>query len=190
MYEFDTPEYNALLQNNRRPGSRAVIMIKVHKTSTVSNLSLVTCGLTSFSQSCGYAVPFFNYRAERTKLDEFSMKKEANDNGVLASSSEKQASNGLKAYWIKHGESIDGLPGIQTAFKTARRFDEYTVPADFQPTLTQDVAPTIAEPINLKAEKLRPLTKTMITTILAFGAGVVLSAQVHNIIEHVGSFVP
>ena len=36
VYEFDTPEYNALLQNNRRPGSRSVIMISVHKASTVS----------------------------------------------------------------------------------------------------------------------------------------------------------
>jgi len=168
VYEFDTSEYNALLQNNRTPGSRSVIMIKVHKTAT----------------SCGFAVPFFDYRAERTKHGEVSVKKEANDNGVPVSSPEKQAPDGLKAYWKEYCKSIDGLPAIQTAFKSARRFDEYTIPADFQS------AATIAKPINLKAERSGPLTKTMLMTVLAFGAGVVLSAQVHNIIGQVRSLMP
>ena len=163
-------------------------MIKVHKSSTVSKSSIVnipTCGLTSFSQSCGYAVPFFDYRAERTKLDEFALRKEADD----LASSEQKAPNGLKAYWIKYGKSIDGLPGMQTGFKSARRFDEYTIPEDHS-TLTQDTASTtVADPINLKAKKSDPLTKAMLMTVLAFGAGVVLSAQVHNIIEQVRSFV-
>ncbi len=39
VFEFDTPEYNALISaDKRQPGSRAVIMVDVYKVSTVRYL--------------------------------------------------------------------------------------------------------------------------------------------------------
>jgi hypothetical protein len=46
VHEFDTPEYNALIPlNKRQPGSRSVIMLHVHKASSVHILSLLSLEL-------------------------------------------------------------------------------------------------------------------------------------------------
>ncbi|KAK1235797.1 hypothetical protein PQX77_000970 [Marasmius sp. AFHP31] len=99
VYEFGTPEYNALVPpESRKPGSRSVIMIDVHKAAT----------------SCGYAVPFFEYKAERTKLFEWASDKEKHDHTSSSpQASQDLPSKGLKAYWQKmNTSSFDGLPGM------------------------------------------------------------------------------
>ncbi|KAH7909871.1 hypothetical protein BJ138DRAFT_1154209 [Hygrophoropsis aurantiaca] len=91
VHEFGTPEYHALIPaETRKPGSRAAIVVDIHKVST----------------SCGYAVPFYQFVSHRTQLLRFFDKKES------AESDE----NGLKAYWnLKNLRSLDGLPGLLTA---------------------------------------------------------------------------
>lgn len=103
------------------------------------------------------------------------------DNAALASD---PAFDGLKAYWKKHSRSIDGLPGVQTGFNSTRRFEEYPTPP-FSTAIA-----TANSPTNLKAEQSGPSTKAMLMMTLAFGAGVVLSAQVQNIVGHIGSHLP
>lgn len=102
FYEFGTPEYNALISpETRHPGSRAVIIIDVHKVGT----------------SCGYAVPFYEFKSHRTRLLEFAAKveladieAEEADNAIRQSS---QADSGLKQYWAQqNAQSIDGLLGM------------------------------------------------------------------------------
>ncbi|KAL0565841.1 hypothetical protein V5O48_016179 [Marasmius crinis-equi] len=110
VHEFGTPEYNALIPlESRKPGSRSVIMVDVHKVAS----------------SCGYAVPFFDFKAERSKLLNWATDKEAHDTESSSSAAEV-SSKGLKAYWEKNNRSsLDGLPGmnllpvtIETCFAT------------------------------------------------------------------------
>ncbi|PFH51588.1 hypothetical protein AMATHDRAFT_85010 [Amanita thiersii Skay4041] len=123
VYEFATPEYDASIPiSSRKPGSRAVIMIDVHKVGT----------------SCGYGVPFFDYRAERTRLDEMAAQKESVDNVCPTTTPHPETltddidtspnlpEDGLKLYWSQNNiKSIDGLPALLMAFKSARRFNDH-----------------------------------------------------------------
>ncbi|KAJ7207347.1 hypothetical protein C8J57DRAFT_1151727 [Mycena rebaudengoi] len=100
VYEFGTPEYNSFIPaESRKPGSRSVILIDVHKVST----------------SCGYAVPFFDFKAHRTRLLTWAVRKESID--IEAASTEPPGFvDGLKQYWTKkNAKSLDGLTGLTTA---------------------------------------------------------------------------
>ncbi|KAG7440355.1 uncharacterized protein BT62DRAFT_957155 [Guyanagaster necrorhizus] len=112
FYEFGTPEYNAFIRpETRHPGSRAVIVIDVHKVGT----------------SCGYAVPFYEFKSHRTRLLEYAAKRELAD--IEAEETESpiceppRPDNGLKRYWIKNNlTSIDGLPGMTTGQDSTDKF--------------------------------------------------------------------
>ncbi|KAG7095321.1 hypothetical protein E1B28_006086 [Marasmius oreades] len=97
VFEFGTPEYNALLPpEERQVGSRSIIMVDLHKVAT----------------SCGYAIPFFQFKSHRTKLTEWASNKQAQDCPSLSSLT--LPSDGLKAYWKKsNSASLDGLPGME-----------------------------------------------------------------------------
>jgi hypothetical protein len=76
-------EFSSLIKHfSPNPGTRAIIRIKVERVS----------------DSCGMAVPNFNYKDDRTALDEWALKK-----GV----------DGVKEYRSrKNIHSIDGLEGL------------------------------------------------------------------------------
>ncbi|KZP32025.1 hypothetical protein FIBSPDRAFT_916615 [Athelia psychrophila] len=101
VHEYGTPEYDALIPvSERKPGSRSAIVIDVHKVGT----------------SCGYAVPFYAFQAHRTKLLDFFDRRERADRAE-GGRSEK----GLQAYWAqKNAESMDGMPGLESAFACER----------------------------------------------------------------------
>lgn len=64
------------------PGSRSIIRVRIDRVST----------------SCGYAVPKFDYREERSALDKWAISK---------------GEKGLETYRAaKNAESIDGLPAL------------------------------------------------------------------------------
>ncbi|TRM58558.1 hypothetical protein BD626DRAFT_410417 [Schizophyllum amplum] len=96
FHEFGTPEYNRYIPSGtRRPGSRAVIEISIHRVGT----------------SCGYAVPFYEYTGPRTLLDRCAARFE--------SQTTPDRQNVLRAYWRDHNlKSLDGLPGLQVAHET------------------------------------------------------------------------
>ncbi|KAG8761185.1 hypothetical protein FRC14_006234 [Serendipita sp. 396] len=95
VYEVGTAEYDSFVpRSDRKPGSRAVIKIDIHKVGT----------------SCGYAVPFFSFDRYRTQLEQHFAHKELQDLGHENS----RAPNGMLEYWkTKNTKSIDGLPGLQ-----------------------------------------------------------------------------
>ncbi|KAJ6494070.1 hypothetical protein C8R47DRAFT_397492 [Mycena vitilis] len=99
VYEFGTPEYNTFISpESRKPGSRSVIVVDVHKVGT----------------SCGYAVPFFDFKAHRTRLLTWAMKKE--DLDVNNTAKDSGLVDGLKRYWnTKNTKSLDGLTGLKIA---------------------------------------------------------------------------
>jgi len=97
-FEFGTPEYNDLIPlETRQPGSRAVIMIDVHKVGS----------------SCGYSVPVYEFKSHRTKLMQWADKME----GMTLDAEEQQKSpSGLRSYWVEwNKKSLDGLPGLLVA---------------------------------------------------------------------------
>jgi hypothetical protein len=77
------PEFEALSTHfPPNPGMRAVIRVKVDRVS----------------DSCGMSVPFYNYKEDRTALDDWAAKK-----GI----------EGVREYRLrKNLQSIDGLPGL------------------------------------------------------------------------------
>ncbi|KAG6886655.1 hypothetical protein C0992_002941 [Termitomyces sp. T32_za158] len=106
VFEFGTPEYNALLpEGARHPGSRAAIVLDVFKVAT----------------TCGYSVPFYEFKAHRTQLLEWAAKKEAADRGAelavgFSSATSPRIHAGLKRWWEERNTtSLDGLQGIISA---------------------------------------------------------------------------
>ncbi|KAJ7457221.1 hypothetical protein B0H11DRAFT_1873783 [Mycena galericulata] len=107
VYEFGTPEYSSFIPaESRKPGSRSVIVVDVYKVST----------------SCGYAVPFFDFKAHRTRLLTWAAKKENLDVSE-ANSESSGVVDGLKRYWNKsNSHSLDGLTGLTVAPFTTETF--------------------------------------------------------------------
>ncbi|OJT07933.1 hypothetical protein TRAPUB_1144 [Trametes pubescens] len=128
VHEFGTPEYDALIPAvQRRPGSRAAIVIDVRKVST----------------SCGYAVPMYTFKAERSALAHYSVKMETLDSAFpprflpsadadidaeggapvptvtldTEAGPRVYAKGGLKAWWTGWNvRSLDGLPALRSAY--------------------------------------------------------------------------
>ena len=64
-------------------------------------------------QSCGYSVPYYDFRGERTLLMEYYQKVEARGDPTTL---EPRTDKGLREYWANHNtKSIDGLPGVTCA---------------------------------------------------------------------------
>ncbi|KAG6856523.1 hypothetical protein H0H87_003611 [Tephrocybe sp. NHM501043] len=106
VHEFGTPEYNALLpEGTRHPGSRAAIALDVFKVAT----------------TCGYSVPFYEFKAHRTQLLEWAAKKEAADRDAeltvgYSSATSPHVQTGMKRWWEERNTtSLDGLQGVVTA---------------------------------------------------------------------------
>ncbi|KAJ4490550.1 hypothetical protein J3R30DRAFT_3278074 [Lentinula aciculospora] len=99
VYEYGTPEYNEYISpENRAPGSRAVIVVDVHKVGT----------------SCGYAIPLYEFKTHRNQLLQWAQKRESADDDALREFNEP-SSNGLYSYWKNNNaRSIDGIPGLDS----------------------------------------------------------------------------
>ncbi|KZT40307.1 hypothetical protein SISSUDRAFT_983511 [Sistotremastrum suecicum HHB10207 ss-3] len=95
-YEIGTPEYESYIPfKSRKPGSRAVIVLKIHKVGT----------------SCGYAVPKFDFRQERSLLLDWAGGKERKQ-------TEGSEEGTMAQYWKKkNSKSIDGLLGLEQAIQ-------------------------------------------------------------------------
>ncbi|KAF2192866.1 pyridoxamine phosphate oxidase family protein [Zopfia rhizophila CBS 207.26] len=81
------------------PGSRSIILVDVHQVAT----------------SCGFSVPFYDFKAFRPTLNEFFEKKEkAYLNG--------KADESMDKYWAYKSQlSIDGLPGMKRGYEYAQK---------------------------------------------------------------------
>lgn len=92
VVRVDSPEYNKLMKEQfsdsdiyEASGKRGIIMIDVRRVGT----------------SCGYAVPYYDYRGQRD---------------VLVKVFSKRDEETVKEYWkTKNGFSLDGLPGMRHA---------------------------------------------------------------------------
>ncbi|KAL1747204.1 hypothetical protein HDZ31DRAFT_32535 [Schizophyllum fasciatum] len=96
VHEYGTPEYAKYIPlEKRKPGSRAVILVDIHKVGS----------------SCGYAVPFFEFKSHRNVLEDWAFRRERAEN--------EGTGKGMRDYWLeKNTKSIDGVPGLQSAHET------------------------------------------------------------------------
>lgn len=158
-----------------------------------------------YHQSCGYSVPHFDFKRHRTGLDHFSVRLETEDIKAEAEScaistslssnasavgttfpSDIQISSqaqsyplttkGLKGYWRdKNSKSIDGLPGVVSAFIAPQSFSPIIKTED------QDVKPA-SSVRSLKGEPSRLVPgwepeKHGVVVGFVFGALAVVVAQ-------------
>ncbi|KAH7921509.1 hypothetical protein BV22DRAFT_1038584 [Leucogyrophana mollusca] len=104
VHEFGTPEYDEYIpRENRKPGSRAVIVIDIYKVGT----------------SCGFGVPVYKFEAHRTQLERWCDSLEEFDRKAAAESSLEMHPKGIKSWWTAENlRSHDGLPGLRVAHAT------------------------------------------------------------------------
>lgn len=73
------------------------------------------------TQTCGYSVPFYEFKAHRTHLLEWAAKKEGADRDTeltvgYSSATQPRTQTGMKRWWEERNTtSLDGLPGMVTA---------------------------------------------------------------------------
>ena len=79
------------------PGARAIIVVNVHQVGS----------------SCGYSVPYYEFKDFRNTLNEFFRKKvEGYERG--------KDEDKMERYWAyKNAWSVDGMPGMKCALETA-----------------------------------------------------------------------
>lgn len=176
VHEFGTPEYNEYIPpSNRKAGSRAIIVIDIHKVGT----------------SCGFGVPLYKYETQRTILERWcdgmenfdrdSKPQQApppyDESGALV-----KDPRGIKTWWtVENLASFDGLPALRSAHDSSvppiNTFDKKAP----HPSLAQIRAAEkkAAEPKSSSGEALR--------LVMAFGMGVVVTA---GYVRFVASRVP
>lgn len=79
-----------------RPSDAGWADMRPHFPVTVGDRQIIILNIDSLQTSCGFSIPFFDYRGERPMLEEWAQKK---------------GEEGVRAYWEqKNRVSIDGLP--------------------------------------------------------------------------------
>ncbi|KAK4158992.1 hypothetical protein QBC43DRAFT_138293 [Cladorrhinum sp. PSN259] len=107
VLENMTPEFDAFVKKHEvklLPGARSIILVDIHQAGS----------------SCGFSVPFFEFKDWRTTLNEFfARKSDRYEHG-----DEKES---MPRYWaLKNSESVDGLPGLEVARKVSK--EEHITP--------------------------------------------------------------
>ncbi|KAL1674333.1 hypothetical protein EV122DRAFT_293524 [Schizophyllum commune] len=107
VYEYGTPEYERYIPaEKRKPGSRSVILVDIHKVGS----------------SCGYAVPFMEFKSHRNVLEQWAAHRERDENAG--------SGKGMREYWrTKNTQSIDGVPGLKFAHETEGELKSVGIPA-------------------------------------------------------------
>ncbi|KAF1935767.1 hypothetical protein EJ02DRAFT_116047 [Clathrospora elynae] len=100
--ENGTPAFTSFVQQNNvplLPGSRSIILINVHQCAS----------------SCGFSVPYYDFKAHRNILNDHFRKKEEK----FRAGREEES---IDRYWAyKSQASIDGLPGMKRGVEYAKR---------------------------------------------------------------------
>jgi hypothetical protein len=133
VHEFGTPEYNTLLpEKARHAGSRAAIVLDIVKVSTVRDSVIFTSVTHPASQTCGYSVPFYEFKSHRGQLLQWAAKKEATDRECelaegFSSATSPRVQSGMKRWWEERNtKSLDGLRGLVSAPVTDQVFQPAT----------------------------------------------------------------
>lgn len=101
VLEGDTREFDDFTKKHDVkiiPGSRAIVLVDVHQVGT----------------SCGFSVPFYEFKEFRTTLNEYYARKDAK----FRQGNENES---IPRYWAqKNSWSMDGLPALNVAQKVQK----------------------------------------------------------------------
>ncbi|ROV92360.1 hypothetical protein VMCG_09123 [Cytospora schulzeri] len=102
VLEGDTKEFEDFTKKHDVeiiPGSRAIVLVDIHQVGT----------------SCGFSVPFYEFKDFRTTLNEYYARKDAK----FREGSSKES---IPRYWAqKNSLSMDGLPALHVAQKVRKQ---------------------------------------------------------------------
>jgi len=100
FHEFGTKEYDQYIPaDKRQPGSRAVIIVDVHKVGT----------------SCGWGIPYYQFLSHRPTLNNWA--------GGFERPKSPSAEWDMKKWWrLENTKSIDGLTGLSIAGTSEKPF--------------------------------------------------------------------
>ncbi|KAN0108245.1 pyridoxamine phosphate oxidase family protein [Hyaloscypha variabilis] len=102
VLEYGSKKYEAFVDENKVhaiAGTRAVILVHIHQVGS----------------SCGFSMPFFDFKAFRPTLNEFFEKR-------VAAEQRGNKKDGIERYWaFKNAQSMDGLPGMRRGVETAKK---------------------------------------------------------------------
>lgn len=103
VLETGTPDFAAFVKENDVtliPGSRSIIIVDIHQVGS----------------SCGFSVPYYDFKEFRPILNDFMAKKAEK----FKAGNEKES---MDRYWAyKNAWSMDGLPGMQRGTWAAKEF--------------------------------------------------------------------
>lgn len=101
VLESETPEFNEFCKKidvKILPGTRSIIVVRIHQVGS----------------SCGFSVPFYNFKDYRPTLNELLQRKA----DKIAAGDGKES---MPRYWAhKNAWSVDGLPGMKLGQKNAK----------------------------------------------------------------------
>ncbi|KAH6903807.1 hypothetical protein BKA70DRAFT_1300177 [Coprinopsis sp. MPI-PUGE-AT-0042] len=181
VFELGTPEYNELLPpEKRQPGSRAIIWVDVHKVGT----------------SCGFSIPFFEYKAPRTKLHKLAVTVEQEDVACAAElkasaisgapvtretvdveDGKKLALKGIRNFWRFYNmKSLDGLPGLESAYDAEELVGKHATTGEKEPEEDGQVLDQATGAVAVKSAGPGAQERNVVDTALTLGIGFMLGA--------------
>ncbi|KAH8662238.1 hypothetical protein BX600DRAFT_513096 [Xylariales sp. PMI_506] len=102
VLEWGSPEFADFVEKNSVetiPGCRSIIVVDIHQVGS----------------SCGFSVPYFEFKEFRPTLNDFFRRKEEK----FKAGNEKES---MPRYWaLKNARSVDGLPGVKQGLKVGRQ---------------------------------------------------------------------
>ena len=120
VFENGTPAFNDFVKEHQVeciPGTRSIILVDIHQVGT----------------SCGFSVPYYDFKDYRPILNDFFKKKAQREAAGHSSDSmprcvtfwfthisQLQAKNSPRYWALKNAWSMDGLPGTKTAQSTMK----------------------------------------------------------------------
>ncbi|KAF8862428.1 hypothetical protein BDZ45DRAFT_554812, partial [Acephala macrosclerotiorum] len=94
VLEYGTRKFEGFVEENKVDaiaGTRAIVLVHIHQVGS----------------SCGFSMPFYDFKAFRPTLNEFFEKR-------VASEMAGNRKDGIERYWaFKNSQSMDGLPGMK-----------------------------------------------------------------------------
>lgn len=100
MHELGSARYEELIPAGERlPGSRAVIEVEIHKVGSVSLpiLHWAPKLISRLGQSCGYSVPLYEWKEDRTLLVNRMATREQRDAEICS----EEAKNGASRHFLE-----------------------------------------------------------------------------------------
>lgn len=103
VLEFDSPEFTSYIATHdikTIPGTRSIVVVDIHQVGS----------------SCGFSVPYYDFKEHRPILNNFMAQKEKK---FLAGKKEES----MDHYWaFKNAYSMDGLPGMKRGLVAAKQY--------------------------------------------------------------------